>query len=560
MTEPGPDEKADPGAASGSQHDPDVLDPQHDPDAFDPQHDPDAPDPDAFDPDAASDPQPDPTRREVQAAHRLAHRHPWLRRGTIGVAAGLALLLVAGVMAYFKLNSNITLFDVSTLLGERPSNNAKADRLTNLKPVNILVMGSDTRDLGTNKFGKVKNFAGARSDTTLILHLSADRKSVVVISVPRDSMTRAPRDCKNTKDKVADGPIRQWNANFNFGGPACLIRTVEGNTGVFIDHFMVLNFLGFQSMVDALGSVEVCVPTAVDDPKSKLHLPAGRSRVTGDQALAFVRVRYNIGNDGSDLGRIDRQQAFLSAMVQEATSSNLLLRPDKLFRFLDAATKSLTTDPAMGNLNALREVAQSVGGLKSSQVRFVTVPIEDYPPDRNRVQWSPAADGLWKSIREDAPLPGTKRAPRPKPTGPTTPSPDLEIRPDKITVHISNASGVTGRARQAAEDLRIQGFKIIGSSTDSNLEKGVTVAYSSPYFQEARTVAAAFPGAVMVQDDTAGDVIEVTLNTGSPYVVQVPNRVGNTPLPTHPPTAAPTPSSSPTIKARTADSDICAGV
>jgi len=101
----------------------------------------------------------------VQRAHR-DHRHPLLRRGGIAVAAGLALLLVLGVLAYVKLNGNITHFDVSKLLGQRPANNAAADKLTNLKPVNILVIGSDTRDLGTSEFGTT---AGARSDTTLIL-------------------------------------------------------------------------------------------------------------------------------------------------------------------------------------------------------------------------------------------------------------------------------------------------------------------------------------------------------------------------------------------------------
>ena len=468
----------------------------------------------------------------MQQAHRRAHRHPLLRRGAIAVAAGLALLLVLGVIAYVKLNGNITQFDVSKLLGQRPQNNATADKLTNLKPVNILVMGSDTRDLGTSAFGTTQ--CGARSDTTLILHLSGDRKSAVVVSVPRDSMTHAPRDCKDPKSKVADGPIRQWNANYSLGGPACLIRTVEGTTGIFIDHFMVVNFLGFQSMVDALGSVEVCVPHGRERPQSGLRLPAGRSRVTGKQALAFVRARHNIGNDASDLGRIDRQQAFLSSMVQEATSSNLLLRPDKLFRFLDAATKSLTTDPALGNLNALREVAQSVVGLKSSQVRFVTVPIEAYPPDHNRVQWTSAADALWKSIRDDAPLPGTKPAPGSTPTPTTTtPPPVLTVTPDKITVHVSNDSGVPGLARQAADDLRLQGFKISGISTGTSGKQGVTVAYSAANHEKALTVAAAFPGAVLVQDDTVGDVIRVSLGTGSPNVVEVPNRLGTTPLPTH---------------------------
>ena len=525
------------------------------PGSGDEQADPDAVTDDAVSNGVGPDTGHDPSRREVQQAYRKAHRHPWLRRGTIGLASGLAFLLVLGVMAYVKLNGNISELDVSKMLGKRPSRSVRADPLNNLKPLNILVMGSDTRDLGTKSYGTSQ---GARSDTTLLLHLSGDRKSAVVISIPRDSMTKAPRDCKDPNSTVANGPIRQWNANFSLGGPACLIRTIEGNTGIFIDHFMVLNFLGFQAMVDALGSVEVCVPTAVNDPKSHLVLPAGRSRVTGEQALAFVRVRHNIGTDASDLGRINRQQAFLSAVVQEATSSKLLLRPDKLFRFLDAATKSLTSDPAMADLNAMREVAQSVVGLKTSQVKFVTVPIEDYPPDKNRVQWSAAAKALWASIRADAPLPGSKPAPRPTPTGTATiEGPALTIRPDKIMVDISNASGVTGRARQAAEDLRIQGFHIFATSTGTALKDGVTVGYSSPYFQEARTVAAAFPGATLVKDETAGNVIQVTLGAGSPYVVQVPNRVGSTPLPTHTATGAPGPSATVTIKARSADSNIC---
>ena len=307
-----------------------------------------------------------PSRHEVQLAYRKAHRHLWLRRGTIALAGGLALLLVMGAMAYVKLNGNIKALDVSKLLGKRPV--SSADRVTNLKPLNILVMGSDTRALGTKAFGTTSEVAGARSDTTLIVHLSGDRKSAVVVSVPRDSMTHAPRDCKDPNSTVADGPIRQWNANLTLGGPACLIRTVEGNTGIFIDHFMLLDFLGFQSMVDALGSVEVCMPTAVNDSFSGLRLPAGRSRVNGQQALAFVRARHNIGTDASDLGRITRQQAIMSAGVQEATSSQLLLRPDKLFRFPVAVTKSLTADPGLANLNALCEVAQSVVGLSTSQV------------------------------------------------------------------------------------------------------------------------------------------------------------------------------------------------
>jgi LCP family protein required for cell wall assembly len=506
---------------------------------------------------AASGSPTDPSRHEVQQAHRRAHRHPLLRRVLIGIAAFLAVLLAVSVGLYYKLDGNITTVDVSRLLGHRPANKEAANKLTNLKPVNILVIGSDTRALGTGAFGTTQQVSGARADTTLLVHLSGDRKSAVVVSIPRDSMTRAPRDCKDPNSEVAGGPVRQWNANFGLGGPACVIRAFEGNTGIFVDHFMVVNFLGFQSMVDALGSVEVCLPTAVNDPESGLRLPAGRSKVTGTQALAFVRARHNVGNDASDLLRIDRQQAFLSSIVQEATSSNLLLRPDKLFRFLDAATKSLTTDPPLGNLNALRVLAQSVAGLKTSQIRFVTVPIEAYPPDHNRVQWSSAADVLWKSIHDDAALPGSKPAPGSKPR-PTVAPPVLTVTPDKITVHVNNDSGVPGLARQAADDLRLQGFKIDGSTNGSATTQGVTIRYAAADRDSANTVAAAFPGAVLVKDDTAGNVIRVSLGVGSPNVVVVPNRLGTTPLPTHTLTAPPaTPAPSVTITARTANTNIC---
>ena len=506
-----------------------------------------------------SDSRSDPARREVQKAYRKAHRHPWLRRGSIVIAGGLAVLLAVGVAGYFKLSGNISTVDVSKELGKRPVNRAVADKVTGLTPMNILVMGVDTRNLGTTKYGTTP---GDRSDTNLLVHLSGDRKSATVVSIPRDSMVHAPSDCKNPNTKVLGGPLRMWNANYGLGGPACVIRTLEGNTGITVDHFMVVNFLGFKSMVDGLGTVEVCLPEAVNDPMSQLHLPAGRSQVNGEQALSFVRVRHNIGNDGSDLGRINRQQAFLSSMVQEATSSKLLFRPDRLFRFLDAATKSLATDPGLANLNAMREVAQSMVGLKMSQIRFVTVPIEPYPPDHNRVQWSSAARVLWQSISDDTPLPGSKPTPHAKlATVPTTAGPALTRSPDKITVRVRNASGVEGLAVQAAGDLRVQGFHIASTGTAPNRTAGVTVGYSSAYAEDARTVAAAFPGATLVKDESAGHSILVTLGKGSPYVVPVPNRVGSTPLPSHGAPGAPgaTPSSSVTIKARTADSNICKG-
>lgn len=329
-------------------------------------------------------------------------RRRWARQLAWVVCIALVLSSVVGVV-YVRLASNIHRLDISALLGEdRP---ARAQG-----PLNVLVMGSDTRTgIGTTKFGTDTVEGGAHSDTNLLVHLSADRQRAVVVSIPRDSMTRAPRDCTDPRSRAQDGPVRQWNRNFTLGGPACTIRTLEAATGVFVDHFVVVDFRGFADMVDALGGVDVCTPVPIRDEDSALDLPAGRHHLDGEQALGYVRVRKTLG-DGSDLGRIERQQAFLSSVAQEATSSRLLARPDRLYRFLDAATRSMTTDPGL-SVGGMQDIAASLQDLGVENIELVTVPTRPYPRDPNRVEWAPAATGLWAAIREDRELPGT-RAPQ----------------------------------------------------------------------------------------------------------------------------------------------------
>jgi LCP family protein required for cell wall assembly len=228
-------------------------------------------------------------------------------------------------------------------------------------------------------------------------------------------MVAAPPDCDPSVLR-ADWVVRQWNSNFTEGGVGCTIRTLEGNTGVFVDHYAVVDFRGFADMVDALGGVPVCTSQRIDDADSGLVLDAGRHHLDGAEALGYVRVRKTVG-DGSDLGRIERQQAFLSSVVQQATSSSLLLRPDRLYGFLSAATSSLTTDPAF-DTGTMRALASSVRGLGSDRVRFVTVPTEEYPEDRNRVRWTEDADAVWEALRADRPLAGAVT----RPSSPKSPS------------------------------------------------------------------------------------------------------------------------------------------
>ncbi len=238
------------------------------------------------------------------------------------------------------------------------------------------------------------------------MHLSADRSTATVVSIPRDSMTLAPPDCSATAPRN-EWRMRQWNQNYAIGGAGCLIRTLEGNTGLFVDHYAVVDFRGFKQMVDALGGVKVCTPVAIDDAHTHLQLAPGTHTLDGRQALQYVRVRKSIG-DGSDLQRIGRQQAFLSSVMQKATSTQLLLEPTTLYAFLTAATKSLTTDPDLG-VGTMRDLAGSVKGIGLDRIQFVTVPNEPYAarPEPGAVEAVRRADLVGPARRP----PGGRHAP-----------------------------------------------------------------------------------------------------------------------------------------------------
>ncbi len=417
--------------------------------------------------------------------------------------------------------------------------------------VNLLLIGSDTRDgAGNDSYGKVLKDPGNHSDTNLLVHLSADRTWATVVSIPRDSMTPAPPDCSPTAPQN-EWQTRQWNRNFATGGAGCLIRTLEGNTGVYVDHYAVVDFRGFKTMVDALGGVTVCTSAPIDDSDAHLTLPAGRQELDGEQALGYVRTRKSVG-DGSDLGRIERQQAFLSSVMQEATSTKLLLQPTKLYSFLNAATSSLTTDPELG-IGTMRDMAASVRGIGLDQIQFVTVPTEPYPPDPNRVQWKATADEIWSALRDDRQV-GAKRPS----AAPTSSAEPLTVSPAAISVDVRNATSTRGLARQARDALVVQGFAEVTTSraTGAAPPAGALVEYSVSGVEAARTVAAAFPGATVKEADGLGTRVRVTLGTDAPTVVEVANRLGTEPVPS--PSITPSPSPTEAISTRKADGDICA--
>jgi LCP family protein required for cell wall assembly len=365
---------------------------------------------------------------------RSPRRRKITQRVVIVISVLLLVLASAFVVAYKKLEGNINAVPIN--LGKDRPQQVKVEGPK--QPLNVLVLGSDNRD-GT----KIGGDTPGLSDTTILLHLSADRKRAYGVSLPRDAMVERP-DCtsKNGK-KTIPGGLTQFNAAYAVGGPACTIKTVEKLTNIRIDHFVVINFAGFKEMVNAINGVTVCVPEEVNDDIGHIHLPAGTYKVNGNQALDYVRVRHGIGAPNGDIGRMKRQQSFIAAMIEKVVSKGTLTNLPRLYKFLDAATKSLTTDTGFAHLKELASLGSSLKNIGLDNVQFITVPNQPYPEDPNRLEWAPEAHSVWRKIRFDKPLgklavdavtpgrkPGDSPSASPSPSGSPSekPSQDTEAR------------------------------------------------------------------------------------------------------------------------------------
>ncbi len=334
----------------------------------------------------------------------MQHQHKHRVLKTVGIALVLVLVvvLVGGLLVYRHLNQNITSLDVTPQLGTDRPTMAPPKQSEPHEPMNVLLIGSDTR------VGQGKGIGGdtpGLSDTTILMHLSANRKLAYGVSLPRDAMVKRPT-CQRKDGKGTDpGGLSMFNEAYAVGGPGCTVRTVEQLTGVRIQHFVVIDFKGFKKMVNALGGVEVCVPHEVHDTTGHIDLPAGTYNVKGRRALDYVRVRHDIGTaENGDIGRMVRQQTFLASMANKAVSAGTLVNPKRLYTFLDAATKSLTTDPQLADLKALYGLARSFQGIGLDKIQFLTVPFQTYAPNPNRLQWAPEAKKVWARMKADKPL------------------------------------------------------------------------------------------------------------------------------------------------------------
>ncbi|WP_069764109.1 LCP family protein [Streptomyces sp. LUP47B] len=337
---------------------------------------------------------------------RRRRRRRWLRGAGLAVAVAVAATAGAAWALYAKLDGNITPDDAAA----RELARYEKERPTSLvkDAQNILLIGSDSRSGDENaRYGR--DSGTERSDTTILLHLSAGRRTATAVSLPRDLMVQVPA-CLGSDGTRGEPAFTMFNSAFQKGGSACTIRTVEKLTNIRVDHHMVVDFHGFKDMVDAVDGVTVCLDEPIDDKAAKLRLPAGRVTLNGEEALGYVRARKSLG-DGSDTERMDRQQRFLGALVHKVQSNDVLLNPVKLYPVLDAATSSLTTDPDLASLRGLYELVRGLRHIPTERVQFLTVPREPYVHDANRDQLAePEARRLFERLRKDAPVKVTEKS------------------------------------------------------------------------------------------------------------------------------------------------------
>jgi LCP family protein required for cell wall assembly len=327
-------------------------------------------------------------------------KHHVVAKVVIATFVVLGMVTGLGVVYFYRhLNDNLTVLDLTDQLPDRPEK--KVSKLPK-EPINILVMGSDDRDGEGNNIDGLTG-GGARSDTTLMFHLSADRENAYGISIPRDTLVDRPDCIAENGDTLPGDTGAMWNEAFAVGGPACTITQFEDLTGIYVDHFVVVDFAGFEDMVDAIDGVEVCIPEDIEDPAHGINIPAGTREIRGKEALNYVRARYTLG-DGSDIGRVKRQQAFIAAMANKVISNGVVARFDRLVPFLNAATSSLVVDKDMGNVFKIARVGLGFKNIGLDNIKFITAPFQYSTEQPGRVELLPEADALWQRVINDEPL------------------------------------------------------------------------------------------------------------------------------------------------------------
>ena len=459
-------------------------------------------------------------------------RHPGSRGYSFGMmlvgwtAIGLAVILVGGTLYGYAKYRNVLDGIQTEKLNLGPG---RPPKLNNA--LNLLVIGSDNRS-GRN--GKIGGYdPGQRSDTVMVAHLSPGGGRATVLSFPRDTVVpiySCPSEPGGFPGQTAaTGSVEQLNASFANGGANCLWKTIEHTTGIHLDNFVQLNLTGFISVINAIGGVPVCLPTAIHKTQyDPLKLKAGPHVLKGYKALQFWRLRDGFGL-GSDLQRIQRDQLLMVGLVQKILKTGVLHSLTKTWAIINAISDAhaLTTDAGL-TPSRIVHIGRSLSGISKKSIQFIEVPTVTYPSNPNWVEFDQSqTTKLFDDIERDRAVHKTKSGKGKAGTGSkspkTGPAPKL-ISTDQVNVNVLNGSGVQGIAGATATALSARGFHIL-TTTSATTPSGASdysyttsvVEYHGPAdLQAAETVAAQMKN-VKLREVSSLSPGDVTLILGSQF-------------------------------------------
>ncbi|MFG2293635.1 LCP family protein [Streptomyces sp. NPDC048603] len=464
---------------------------------------------------------------------------PRRRRVLRWVSSVLALLILgtagAGYLYYRHLNNSIRTDALN--LGDTKLGGSRPNAFGQT-PLNILLIGSDARDGDENKAlgGAKDTFDGPPlADVQMLLHLSADRSNMSVVSMPRDTLLKMPK-CTETTGKVhpASRGLVQTNESLSRGGPGCTVAAWQELTKIPIDHFMMIDFKGVVSMADAIGGVPVCVQQNVhsltkDGKGSGLKLQRGTTRIQGEQALQWLRTRYGF-EDGTDIGRTHAQHMYMNALAREFRKNAKLSNPVKLNSLAQAAIKAMVVDPGLNKIDKLYDLSMELKKVPTGRITMTTMPWIPSPQDGNRVEPKPGeAEALFRMVREDIALDGKDARPAPaasasapaSPTAPGTastpapgssatdtalppPSSDPAAAPNRIPIMVRNASGGKTNPQPTVKNRANDVVALLA-------RKGYTRAMVDKHVAAEDTTVVRYAGL-----DQAGDALSVATALGLP--------------------------------------------
>lgn len=484
--------------------------------------------------------------RHLPDRPRRSHRRAGVAgRVVAALVAVLALVLTGGAWQWQSAKNNL-LNRVSAL---DPDSRDIVDPNAQFGDENFLIVGTDSR-IGANSdmgAGTTDDAAGARSDTVMLVNIPANRKRVVAVSFPRD-LEIDPMECEPWNAETREyGPITdeespmygkesvyteyKLNSAFAVGGPKCLVKVIQKLSGLHVNRFMAVDFAGFSKMVDALGGVEVCSTTPIEDYELGTVLPtAGRQVVNGHTALNYVRARQVTTETNGDYGRIKRQQLFLSSLLRSLISKETFFSLSKL----NNVVNMFIGDSYVDNVDTkdLVDLGQSVQGVTAGRITFVTVPTVGYADEwGNEIPRTDDMRALFSAIINDEPLPEERNADNtPVPGTPESlagQAPDQQdpaqpgdqtvdvivTDPETVTVQVSNSTGQTGLGATAASALQSHGFNVTTPDDYPGPLAQTTVFYSAGNEEAAATVASSFADATIEQVNGMGDVVQVVLGS-----------------------------------------------